>query len=860
MAQIEFSPAHRPVLPIGDYSIEIKPGLKVDGSDKNGEIPTVVPQSFVISGERFALQSADVVAVFPPDGSIGDHSNVLPHLILQRSTLPWERAADPADPKASTLPWLALLVFDETAGEIPVTSTLTLSQLQTPQPGQLTADGAGVQGPAGIFPTVLANTNTSAVSAGKIKLETGQNLEDKTTVIDVKASVLARMMPNRADLAWMAHVRQSVDGPERGEEKAVLIANRMPVRGGRSIVHLVSFENQFGPNGFYTPLSLTAPDTQLVRLVSLKSWSFTCTEAYKVSPTFVATLQQTITIDAAKADALNQIGEVTGTEAFLTQIKAVLGEQVITANKDLILRSATHETFLGLLQHIDRSPSTLRLPKPNNLPEAAEKMLATGAAALPHRFRNGDKLVSWYHGPLVPAIPNVSLQGRPDLVPASFASVPSWINLLKTPGADALATWLSGKLSADTKTAIAPLSAANDQVAVKVLLRDLNHILTTEALYAPSRFSKPLPADLQAAVAQGRTGETLFQLNRKLLEFAYPQQVSAAKFQFPISTSDEVLVYNATTGMFDVSYAAAWQLGRLMALRDKKFSLELFSWKRSMAQNLKSAEQQAFAHLPFSTTSISDTSAAFPKTLQQWFDKLGILENIPFNYLVPDEKMLPAESIRFFKMTPFWMDCLMDGAFSIGRTGTAEQAFDAVHLENADLQPDQDISGFLLRSDLISGWPDLQVKAYNQEVPDDGDPAASIITLNPIVARRLSPGIMLWLFKGTIHTVDIYQKPEMLHFGFDQTGDNIYEKPLRKNDGTRLLVNGKSVVVSVTNQPNKPIYWRDTTQYRCLNMDVLANQIKAALVAQGEAVATYTAAEFALQMIEGATRVRFRGN
>jgi hypothetical protein len=30
---------------------------------------------------------------FPPDGSLGEHSNVLPHIILNRSTLPWERPA-----------------------------------------------------------------------------------------------------------------------------------------------------------------------------------------------------------------------------------------------------------------------------------------------------------------------------------------------------------------------------------------------------------------------------------------------------------------------------------------------------------------------------------------------------------------------------------------------------------------------------------------------------------------------------------------------------------------------------------------------------------------------------------------------
>ncbi len=44
-------------------------------------------------GERFSLADDDVVAVFPPSGSLGDHADVLSHIILRRSTLPWERTA-----------------------------------------------------------------------------------------------------------------------------------------------------------------------------------------------------------------------------------------------------------------------------------------------------------------------------------------------------------------------------------------------------------------------------------------------------------------------------------------------------------------------------------------------------------------------------------------------------------------------------------------------------------------------------------------------------------------------------------------------------------------------------------------------
>lgn len=49
----------------------------------------------------------------------------------------------------------------------------------------------------------------------------------------------------------------------------------------------------------------------------------------------------------------------------------------------------------------------------------------------------------------------------------------------------------------------------------------------------------------------------------------------------PIQTADEAIRYEPETGMMDISYAAAWQLGRLLALQDKGFSVALTRWKRA---------------------------------------------------------------------------------------------------------------------------------------------------------------------------------------------------------------------------------------------------------------------------------------
>jgi hypothetical protein len=54
------------------------------------------------------------------------------------------------------------------------------------------------------------------------------------------------------------------------------------------------------------------------------------------------------------------------------------------------------------------------------------------------------------------------------------------------------------------------------------------------------------------------------------LNYEKPQQI-----QEPVSCVDELLRYDPNTGLFDVTYGAAWQLGRLLALQNHGFALAL---------------------------------------------------------------------------------------------------------------------------------------------------------------------------------------------------------------------------------------------------------------------------------------------
>jgi hypothetical protein len=184
-------------------------------------------RTFTVASERFALAPTAVRSVFPADGSLGDHTNVLPHVVLDQPTRPGERTAGPSLPP--TAGWLVLLVFPE--DERPEPAAVTLGTLAT--------------GPAYI----------PAPEPG-----THENAADPVTVIDVPRALLTSIMPSAEDLGLLAHVRSGDD------ETAVVIANRLPAPGVTCTVHLVSVEGRYGPSGF--DLGPDLPGA-LVRLVTL---------------------------------------------------------------------------------------------------------------------------------------------------------------------------------------------------------------------------------------------------------------------------------------------------------------------------------------------------------------------------------------------------------------------------------------------------------------------------------------------------------------------------------------------------------------------------------------------------------------
>jgi hypothetical protein len=54
-----------------------------------------------------------------------------------------------------------------------------------------------------------------------------------------------------------------------------------------------------------------------------------------------------------------------------------------------------------------------------------------------------------------------------------------------------------------------------------------------------------------------------------------------------VTTADKAMIYNADTGIFDHSYAVAWELGRMLTLGNRPAAIAIWQWKKASLQKLQ---------------------------------------------------------------------------------------------------------------------------------------------------------------------------------------------------------------------------------------------------------------------------------
>lgn len=254
-----------------------------------------------------------------------------------------------------------------------------------------------------------------------------------------------------------------------------------------------------------------------------------------------------------------------------------------------------------------------------------------------------------------------------------------------------------------------------------------------------------------------------------------------------------------------------------------------------------------------------------PLPVRDWLARLRLLEGVPFNNLVADAELLPHESIRFFYLDRAWTDALVQGALSVGTVNSSDRAqlealYPAIRRE-IDEQERQvrlpgseahqlgkagQISGFLLRSRAVSGWPGLQVRAYKREIGNDEDiiPESHPDRIKLLRLERLAPAVLLALFDGVPEVVHVEEPRQGIQFGVKlipkNNDPNTYTASVRARD----VVTGTDVEPKI----NMPVSFRPGSP-GVLDLRATAETFLAEDKTNMNLDGTLDGAEFALQMI-----------
>ena len=753
--QIRFIDSFEPGLKDGTYTIKVSQTVSAPGAS----VPDV-PQQFVVSGPRFVIDSSELHAEFPPNGTCSKFAEILPHVVLRKRLLPWERDIPGL---SDSVPWMALLVFQkaELIGDETDSKTVIANYAETMTVGQL-----------------LGNT-AATVRTPKLNAQTISDDERSMNcqVITMSSTTFAQIVPTARELPYLAHARQVdtsdkvlLDMKDNGVF-SVVVANRFPLQGDatnatKAIVHLVSLEGFGDLIGGRAPVQ---PPQAQVKMVSLLSWSFSCLAdpAQKFSG-----LVQNLAYDP------NGVWRVASSQVFRLPFTP---------------SSAT-------------DPATV----------SAQQRLTNGYAPLGYHAQTGENSFAWYRGPLAPVISNP--------VPRSGAFETAAAAMIYNPANGVFDHSLAAAWQCGRSLALADETYATTLMRLRQNTNDYLDQVSLQGTANPAPSEQPAHFQL-AALFSGGAMKTI-------------QQVSIA---------DEVSRPKRQMLKASAAPAPVNQLRGLMSRKEVQSGL---------GQQV-STDPDAVA-------------------VANWLGRLQLLYGVPFVHLVPDARMLPAESIRFFYLDPNWINALTDGALCIGLGTSKESAVQASLTEQLEKMAATAAlayransqgqtppapatgprAGFLIRSALVRGWPGLDVT---------GTSGSNEIPL--LRSDHLASDVLFCLFNGVPDKVTMAEPHEGLEFGVTDTGavTTRIVSPPKITDGRAVTIYnpqnpaaslptlraGGMRVLNLNSDPSYP-----TSAAPATPSDLLGTLAKTLNVG----TRSIGPADFAVQMVKGPEEIKFSFN
>ena len=247
--------ACKPLLLAGQpLAVKVSQTLREPNDPQSDRLKTTGPNTvnLVIEGPQFRLSPDDIAGVYPAPGSEESPDEFVPHVALNRRTLPWERVG-PGDRT-----WRALLLFKE--------SELRPAGTATSSPGPIVETT-----------TVGAVKDEDPTTYDRLRNQLHASDDTKIDVVYVRNSVLLPVVPMYTELNALCHMRRATDATGQVKDTATVICNRLPDAGTGEAppeIHTALLVSMEHADDIYGKMAKAEEMDKSTALVVLHHWSF----------------------------------------------------------------------------------------------------------------------------------------------------------------------------------------------------------------------------------------------------------------------------------------------------------------------------------------------------------------------------------------------------------------------------------------------------------------------------------------------------------------------------------------------------------------------------------------------------------
>ena len=661
-----------PGLEAGLHTINVEQDIAAGGQ----KLKQATSHTFNVIAPRFALPDNAVDSFYPPQGH-ADRAEIVPHMVFNDPTLPWERIASSiydADDSTNTVPWLAMLLF--TQGELRLSSSDLSTMFAGTSLGTTAkqSDTLTIQMLASEIPTVK-NLASSVVYDPE-----GDGADAKTDLIFVPSSLFNALFTqydsqgqatSSQKNGWvhhhrfLAHLRHiHLDGTataattdDEDHTYSVVVGHRMGpldiTQPTTVVAHLVNIEGVE---------AMSWPATQgYVAMSSLYSWSYTCLPPNSLNV----------------ADAFAQLG------TSLCVLRPGLTPGDVTA-----------------------------LQAAGALGTRLASRLSDGFSMVRYRVQTGEVTSAFFRGPFTPTAVSFPASEQPTWPATSNTGqklqiLDQQLNLMDLTYS---AAWNLGKTL-----------ALADQTFATALSRVRTQVFDLAMKEAQEAVVKEYAADLEIP-SPYRTREDVVSSIAHTIKKV--RQLPGSKLLQQDPNGMVHRWFRRERPKLDLAY----QGSEINPVIDQ-YLASAAAVVASTTDGGGSSQTPPAPYNEFNTPYSPDWVVVLKWIMDRYF-----LVNVPPHYLISDASHLPREGLRFFNIDPAWVWAMVDGGLSLANhlDQSDDRLRDAIkgaidtylktQIPELGYVPSVPTYGFFVRSALVTKFPDMVVDLKGTDKTDPMGP------------------------------------------------------------------------------------------------------------------------------------------